>query len=72
MAAVLDRVDNTFGASIVHTIGRLSVLVGVVLLTIGLIRGRRAPAWAAIGLHVACVVNIVGFGAASNPIVALS
>jgi hypothetical protein len=33
IAAVLDRVDNAFGASIVYTIGGLSVLVDVVLLT---------------------------------------
>jgi hypothetical protein len=70
MAAVLDRVDNAFGASIGYTIGGLSVLVDVVLLTIGLIRGRRVPAWAAVGLPVACVVNIVGFGAACNAVVA--
>ena len=62
MAGVLDRVDNAFGASIVYTTGGLSVLVGVVLSTIGLIRGRRVRAWAAVGLSVACVVNIVGFG----------
>jgi hypothetical protein len=72
MTALLDRLDNAFGASIVYTIGGLAVLVGVVLLTIGLIRGRRAPTWAAVGLPVACVVNIAGFEAAGNAVVAAS
>jgi hypothetical protein len=72
MTALLDRVDNAAGVSIVYTIGGLSVLAGVVLLAIGLIRGRRAPAWAAVGLPVACVVNVVGFEAASNAVVAVS
>jgi hypothetical protein len=72
MAAALDRYDNAGGASIVFTVGGLSVLIGCVLLTIGLIRHHLAPAWAAAGLSAAVLVNIVGFSAASNAVVAAS
>jgi FtsH-binding integral membrane protein len=72
MAALLDRVDSAAGVNAVYTVGALSVLAGVLLLSIGLIRGRRAPAWAAVGLTVATVVNIAGFSAGSNAVVALS
>jgi hypothetical protein len=72
MAALMDRVDNAAGVSTVYSVGGLAVLVGVALLTVGLIRGRRAPAWAAIGLTVACVVNVAAFTAASNAAVAVS
>jgi hypothetical protein len=72
MVALLDRVDAAVGASLVYTVGGLAVVVGVVLLAIGLIRGRRVPAWAAVGLPVATIVNIAGYGAGSNAIVAAS
>ena len=42
------------------------------LLTVGLIRHHLAPAWAAVGLSAAVLVNIVGFSAASNAVVAAS
>jgi hypothetical protein len=66
MAALLDRFENAGGASIVFTVGGLSILIGCVLLTIGLIRDQLAPAWAAMGLSLAVLVNIVAFSAASN------
>jgi hypothetical protein len=66
MAALLDRYQNAGGASIVFTVGGLSILVGCVLLTIGLIRHHLAPAWAAVGLSLAVVANVVAFSAASN------
>jgi hypothetical protein len=72
MVALLDRMDNAASLNAVYTVGGLAVLIGVLLLTIGLIRTRTAPAWAAIGLTVACVVNVVGFEAASNAVVAAS
>jgi hypothetical protein len=56
----------------VFTVGGLSILVGALLLTIGLIRRRAVPAWAAIALTVATVVNIAGFTAGSNAVVAAS
>ena len=66
MAAALDRFENAGGAGIVFTVGGLSILIGSVLLTIGLIRERLAPAWAAAGLSIAVLANIVAFTAASN------
>jgi hypothetical protein len=72
MAALLERFDNAGGVSTVFSVGGLAILIGTVLITVGLIRGRVAPAWAAIGLTVAAVVNVAGFSAASSPIVALS
>ena len=72
MTALLERVDNAAGVSIVYTVGGLSVLIGTLLLTIGLIRGHTAPVWAALGLTLAVVVNIAGFSAASGAVVAVS
>ena len=72
MAALLERFDTAPGAGIVFTVGGLAFLVGTVLLGIGLIRGRLAPAWSAVGLALAVVVNVAGFGAASNALVAVS
>jgi hypothetical protein len=71
-AAALDRFANAGGSSIVFTVGGLSILIGCVLLTVGLIRHHLAPAWAAVGLSAAVLVNIVGFSAASNAVVAAS
>ena len=72
MAALLQRFDDSSGVDTVFSVGGLAVLIGVVMLTVGLIRGRAAPAWAAIGLSLATVINIVGFTAASNGAVAVS
>src|SRR6476659_6302970 len=60
MAAALDRFANAGGSSIVFTVGGLSILIGCVLLTVGLIRHHLAPKWAAVGLSAAVLVNIVG------------
>src|SRR4051794_559504 len=65
MAALLHRFDNAAGVGVVFSVGGLAVLIGVILLTVGLIRTRVAPAWAAIGLSLATVVNIVAFSSAS-------
>jgi hypothetical protein len=72
MAALLHRFDNSAGVGVVFNVGGLSVLVGVVMLTVGLIRARAAPVWAAIGLSVATVLNIVTFSSASAAGVAAS
>ncbi|MEA2445363.1 MAG: hypothetical protein QOJ12_2655 [Thermoleophilales bacterium] len=72
MAALLDRWDTAGGVGVVFSVGGLSVLIGTVLLTIGLIRSRVAPAWVAIALSAAVVVNIMGFTASSNGVVAAS
>jgi hypothetical protein len=72
MAGLLDRFDNAAGVGVVFSIGGLAILIGTALLTIGLIRSRVAPAWAAVALSIAVVVNIAGFTASSNGVVALS
>jgi hypothetical protein len=66
MAAALDRFDNAAGASLVFAVGGLSILIGCVLLTVGLIRNQLAPAWAAAGLTFAVLANVVAFSASSN------
>ena len=72
MAALLKRFDDTAGVSLVFSVGGLAVLAGTVLLTVGLIRGRLAPAWAAVGISLGAVVNVAGFSAASGGVVAVS
>jgi hypothetical protein len=72
MAALLKRFDEAAGIGIVFSVGGLAVLIGVVLLTVGLIRAHAAPAWAAIGLTVGTLLNIVTFSSASNGGVAVS
>lgn len=72
MVALLERLDNAAGLDNVYTVGGLATLIGVVLLTVGLIRARVAPAWAAVGLTLAVVVNFVGFETPSNAVVAIS
>jgi len=72
MAALLKRFDEAPGVGIVFSVGGLAVLIGVVLLTVGLIRGRVAPTWAAIGLSLATLLNIVAFSSASAGGVAAS
>lgn len=72
MVALLERFDEATGAGIVFGVGGLTALIGTVLLSVGLIRGRVAPTWAAIGLSVAIVLNIGGFTASSNVVVTIS
>lgn len=72
MTALLERFDNAGGVAAVFSVGGLAILLGTVLLTVGLIRARAVPTWAAIGLSLGVLVNIAGFAAASNPLVALS
>lgn len=72
MAALLKRYDNAAGIGVLYGVGGLAVLIGVVLLTIGLIRGRIVPAWAAVGLSLGTVLNFVMFSSASAGGVAVS
>jgi len=72
MAALLHRFDTAAGVGVVFSVGGLAVLVGVILLTIGLIRTRIAPAWAAVGLSAATLLNVVAFSSASAAGVAVS
>src|SRR6185369_4411896 len=43
MAALLHRFDNAAGVGVVFSVGGLAILIGVVLLTVGLIRTHAAP-----------------------------
>jgi hypothetical protein len=68
MVALADRYENAAGAATVYSVGGLALLVGTVLLTVGLWRTRTAPRWAALGLLVGTVANVVGFSIASRPV----
>ena len=72
MAALADRYENAAGASSIYTIGGLVGMVGSAILAAGLIRMAVAPAWAALGLPVSYVVNVVGFSVASQPVLIAS
>jgi uncharacterized protein DUF4386 len=72
MAALLHRFDNVAGAALVFTVGGLSVMIGMVLLSIALYRSRTVPAWAAAGLPVGTVLNVVGFTSGSVGILIVS
>jgi hypothetical protein len=72
MVALLTRLDNTAGLSVIFSIGAIALVAGTVTLAVGLIRARVASVWAAVCLPLAMVVNIVGFVAASRSIVAAS
>jgi hypothetical protein len=72
MAALLTRLDDAGGLAAIFTIGGLALIAGTVILAIGLIRARVAPAWAAVCLPIAMLVNVVGFAGASRPLVAAS
>jgi len=72
MAGLLHRFDNVTGAALVFSIGGLSVVVGMVLLSVALYRSRAVPAWAAAGLVAGMLLNIVGFSAGSIGILIVS
>jgi hypothetical protein len=72
MAALADRYESAAGSSLIFTIGGLALIGGLVLLAIALRRTRTAPVWAAIGIPLGAVINIVGFSANSNALVIAS
>jgi hypothetical protein len=72
MAALLHRFDNVAGSSLLFTIGGISVLVGVLLLSIALYRAQAAPAWAAAAVFAGALLNIVGFSASSVGVLIVS
>jgi hypothetical protein len=72
MVALLVRFDDDAGANAVFNVGGLAIIIGSLLLTAGLIRGRVVPIWSAVALSAAVVLNIVGYGAASGGLVAAS
>jgi hypothetical protein len=72
MAALAERYENAAGATVVFTVGGLALIIGLLILGVALWRLRLAPAWAAIGVPVGVIVNIVGFSSNSNALVIAS
>ena len=72
MAALLHRFDNVAGSALVFTVGGLTIVVGIVLLSIALYRARAVPAWTSVGLVAGMVLNIVGFSAGSAGVLIVS
>lgn len=70
MTALLDRVENAAGVSIVFMVGGFSLIAGSLLLGIALWRTRVAPAWAALCLPLGVISNIFAFAAGSRPLLA--
>jgi Domain of unknown function (DUF4386) len=72
MAAVIDRFDNAGGAAALFGPGGIAFIVGSALLTIALFRTRAVPRWAAVVFLAGMAVQLVGFSASSQPIIAAS
>ena len=68
MAGLAARYNSAPGVSLLYLAGGLAVLGGIALLSFGLWRSRAVPAWAAAGIAVATVLNVVGLSAASVPV----
>jgi len=66
MAALADRYENAAGSSLLFAIGGLALIVGLVLLAIALWRTGTAPAWAAAGIPVGVVLNVVGLSSSNT------
>jgi hypothetical protein len=65
MTAVLERFDASAGSAVPLQISGIAVLIGIVVLAIGLVRGRRAPVWVALGLVAGIFMNLLGFASGS-------
>jgi hypothetical protein len=72
MAALADRYENAAGSSLPFVIGGLALIAGLVLLAIALWRTGAAPAWAAAGIPVGVVLNIVALSSSNTALVIAS
>ncbi len=72
MTALLTRFDETAGSALPLQLSGFALLAGTALLAVGLYRGRAVPGWCAFGLVVGIVANMVGFVAASVPLLIVS
>jgi hypothetical protein len=70
MAALSDRYEA--GTGWIYGIGGLAVVVGTIALGIALWRTHVVPRWVALGLGLSVVLNVVGFSAASQPVLVAS
>jgi hypothetical protein len=70
MAALADRYENAFGASILYSMGALAAVVGTLLLAVAAWRTQVAPRWSAAALLAGTVANIAGFSTADQAVLA--
>jgi hypothetical protein len=72
MTTLLHGLDATPGLANFFNVGGLGIVLGSLLAGIGLWRAQVAPRWAAAALPAATILNIVGFAAASVPLLVAS
>lgn len=65
MVALLGRFDSSARIAAPLQISGLAFLLGMILLAIGLFRGRTAPGWVCIGLIAGTLGNLAGFATGS-------
>ena len=65
MVALLDRFDSSARIAAPLQISGIAFLLGMILLAIGLFRGRTAPGWVCIGLIAGILGNLTGFATGS-------
>src|ERR1017187_10872187 len=65
MVALLGRFDSSARIAAPLQISGIAFLLGMILLSIGLFRGRTAPGWACIGLIAGTLGNLAGFATGS-------
>ena len=65
MVALLDRFDSSARIAVPLQVSGIAFLLGMILLAIGLFRGRTAPAGVCIALIAGALGNIAGFAAGS-------
>jgi hypothetical protein len=65
MVALLGRFDSSARIAAPLQISGIAFLLGMILLAIGLFRGRTAPGWVCLGLIAGTLGNIAGFATGS-------
>jgi hypothetical protein len=65
MVALLGRFDSSARIAAPLQLSGIAFLLGMILLSIGLFRGRTAPGWVCIGLIAGTLGNLAGFATGS-------
>jgi hypothetical protein len=65
MVALLGRFDSSARIAAPLQLSGIAFLLGMILLSIGLFRGRTAPGWVCIGLIAGALGNLAGFATGS-------
>jgi hypothetical protein len=65
MVALLDRFDSSARIAVPLQLSGVAFLLGMILLAIGLFRGRTAPGWVCIALIAGTLGNLAGFATGS-------